>query len=182
MKFKTGLPVFGIFGIKFKHNMIYWFIGQPGTGKSTLARMLKEHFDGVNQPNIHLDGDDLRVIFGGSYKTEHFTKEYRDTNTRKLQAFVEYIEKQGIDVIVSTVNGNRAIREELKSRNPRVFEILVENSKPHVRDDRAYSDFEKPIDDFIVIDTGSHPNPQSAFIQLCEKLKHWGLELYEKAN
>lgn len=162
--------------------MIYWFIGQPGCGKTTLARMLKEHFDGINQPTIHLDGDDLRVIFGGAYKTEHFTKEYRDTNTRKLQLFVEHIEKQGIDVIVSTVNGDRTIREELKARNPRVFEILVENSKSHVREDRAYSDFENPIDDFITIDTGSHPNPQSTFIQLCKKLKLKGLELYEKAN
>lgn len=152
--------------------MIYWFIGQPGCGKTTLARMLKEHFDGSNRPSIHLDGDDLRVIFGGSYKTEHFTKEYRDTNTRKLQNFVEYIEKQGVDVIVSTVNGNRSIREELKSRNPRVFEILVENSKPHVRDDRAYSDFETPIDNFIAIDTGSHPNPQSAFDRLLGQLAY----------
>lgn len=153
--------------------MIYWFIGQPGCGKTTLARMLKKHFDSITRPSIHLDGDDLRVIFGGTYKTEHFTKEYRDTNTRKLQAFVEHIEKQGIDVIVSTVNGNRAIREELKARNPKVVEILVENSKPHVREDRAYWDFENPIftkGTTIWIDTGSHPNPESSFYSLREKL------------
>lgn len=155
--------------------MIYWFIGQPGCGKTTLAKMLKKHFDDIDQPSIHLDGDDLRVIFGGAYKTEHFTKEYRDTNTRKLQLFVEHIEKQGIDVIVSTVNGDRAIREELKARNSKVVEILVENSKPHVRDDRAYSDFENPIfttGTSIWIDTGSHPNPESSFSQLLIKLKH----------
>lgn len=156
-----------------KDNMIYWFIGQPGCGKTTLAQMLKEHFDNITRPSIHLDGDDLRVIFGGSYKTEHFTKEYRDTNTRKLQLFVEHIEKQGINVIVSTVNGNRAIREELKTRNPSVVEIFVENSKPHVREERAYSDFERPIFIYgttICIDTGSHPNPESSFFELHKKL------------
>jgi hypothetical protein len=153
--------------------MIYWFIGQPGVGKSTQARMLKEHFDKIGNPSIHLDGDDLRVIFGGTYKTEHFTKEYRDTNTRKLQLFVEHIEKQGIDVIVSTVNGNRSIREELKKRNSRVIEIYVENSQPHVREDRAYVDFERPIFSLcncIVIDTGNYSSPEETFTILLEKL------------
>lgn len=152
--------------------MIYWFIGQPGTGKSTLAKMLKQRFDKINRPSIHLDGDDLRVIFGGAYKTEHFTKEYRDTNTRKLQLFVEHIEKQGVDVIVSTVNGNRSIREELKERNPRVAEIFVQNSKSHPREDRAYADFEAPIDNCQVIDTASHPTPEMTFDRLCTKLRY----------
>lgn len=154
--------------------MIYWFFGQPGCGKTTLAKMLKKHLDKNKQPSIHLDGDDLRVIFGGTYKSEHFTKEYRDTNTRKLQAFVEHVEKQGVDVIVSTVNGNRSIREELKTRNSRVIEIYVENTKPHLREDRAYSDFEKPIFSHcncIVIDTGNYLNPESSFKSLLEKLK-----------
>jgi adenylylsulfate kinase-like enzyme len=150
--------------------MIYWFIGHPGTGKTTLARMLKTHFDDNNQPSIHLDGDDLRFIFGGTYKSEHFTKEYRDTNTRKLQLFVEYIEKQGVDVIVSTVNGTRSIREELKTRNTGVFEIFVQNSKPHIREDRKYSDFEDPLDNCLVIDTSAHPNPESSFSWLLNKL------------
>lgn len=134
--------------------------------------MLKEHFNDIGNPSIHLDGDDLRVIFGGSYKTEHFTKEYRDTNTRKLQLFVEHVEKQGVDVIVSTVNGNRSIREELKERNQRVVEIYVLNTRPHVREDRAYADFEPPTDNCQVIDTGSHPNPESAFGRLCIKLRY----------
>lgn len=133
--------------------MIYWFIGQPGCGKTTLAKLLKEQFSALGVPAIHLDGDDLRVIFGGTYKQEHFTKEYRDTNTRKLQHFVEHIEAQGVHVIVSTVNGDRGIRGELKDRNSKVAEIYVVNSGPHARDDRNYNDFEEPLDKFLKIDT-----------------------------
>jgi adenylylsulfate kinase-like enzyme len=133
--------------------MIYWFIGQPGCGKTTLAKELKRRFDATGVAAIHLDGDDLRVIFGGSYKTEHFTKEYRDSNTRKLQNFVEYIEKQGVNVIVSTVNGDRGIREELKQRNPRVKEIYVTNTGPHVREDRKYFDFQEPVDNYVPVNT-----------------------------
>lgn len=133
--------------------MIYWFIGQPGCGKTTLAKALKASFDTSGKPSIHLDGDDLRVIFGGTYKQEHFTKEYRDTNTRKLQLFVEHIEAQGVNVIVSTVNGDRGVREELKGRNPKVVEIYVVNSGPHVREDRKYNDFEEPLEKFVEVDT-----------------------------
>lgn len=133
--------------------MIYWFIGQPGCGKTTLAKQLKARFNNRGISAVHLDGDDLRVIFGGTYKSEHFTKEYRDTNTRKLQAFVEHIEAQGVHVIVSTVNGDRMIREELKTRNHRVREIYVVNTGNHVREDRRYADFEEPLTNFVKVDT-----------------------------
>jgi len=150
--------------------MIYWFCGQSGTGKTTLANRLKLYFDILNRPSIHLDGDDLRKIFGGTYKQEHFVQEYRDTNTRKLQKFVEYIEAQGINVIVSTVNSNKIIREELKQRNPNVIEIIVINNKPFVREHNKYSDFEYPTDNFISIDTGLEHDLEINFKKLLTEL------------
>lgn len=142
--------------------MIYWFIGQPGCGKTTLAKELKKWMDGMHIPAIHLDGDDLRVIFGGTYKTEHFSKEYRDTNTRKLQRFAEHIDKQGINVIVSTVNSARDLREELKLRNPKAIEVYVVNDGPHVREEYARIDFEAPLENFIKLNTNGR-TPQESF-------------------
>lgn len=104
--------------------MIYWFIGQPCTGKSTLAKLFKQRREKVIHC-VSFDGDDLRNIFGGTYSKEHFTKEYRIEQTRCLQRLVEYIESQGYCVIISTVNPYRAVREELKSRNKEVQEIYV---------------------------------------------------------
>lgn len=149
--------------------MIYWFIGQPGCGKTTLAKKLKAELNVLGFPAIHLDGDDLRHIFGGTYKQEHFTKEYRDTNTRKLQTFVEYIEAQNINVIVSTVNADREIREELKKRNPRVREVYVINSGEHVREGNKYKDFEAPLENFIQVDTNA-TTPDATFMTLWAKL------------
>lgn len=145
--------------------MIYWFIGQPGCGKTTLAKLLKSHLDSWNIPSIHLDGDDLRRIFGGTYKSEHFTREYRNTNTRKLQLFVEHIEKQGVNVIVSTVNAERCIREDLKNRNPHVLEIYVYNTGLHPREENNYSDFEPPTEEYISIDTNGL-TPVDAFTKI----------------
>ena len=36
--------------------MIYWFTGQPGAGKTTLAVELIKHLDNP----IHIDGDNLK--------------------------------------------------------------------------------------------------------------------------
>ena len=41
--------------------MIYWLTGQPGAGKTTLAKYLVEYFP--KDKVIHIDGDDLRDIF-----------------------------------------------------------------------------------------------------------------------
>lgn len=114
---------------------------------------MKAQFDANGFPSVLLDGDDLRVIFGDAYLAEHFTKEYRDTNTRQLQRFAEHLEAQGINVIISTVNSVRSVREELKSRNKRVYEIYVINSGPHVRENLKRADFEEPLNDFIIVDT-----------------------------
>ena len=41
--------------------MIYWFTGQPGSGKTTLANALMERLNTKNM--LHIDGDGLRDIF-----------------------------------------------------------------------------------------------------------------------
>ena len=47
--------------------MIYWFTGQPGSGKTTLAKaMIEECADQC----IHIDGDNLREIFQNFDYTE----------------------------------------------------------------------------------------------------------------
>ena len=38
--------------------MIYWFYGQPGAGKTTLANALNLRING-----IQVDGDDVRNVF-----------------------------------------------------------------------------------------------------------------------
>ena len=38
--------------------MIYWFTGQPGSGKTTLAQKLYHHSLTLPDEVIHLDGDD----------------------------------------------------------------------------------------------------------------------------
>ncbi len=144
--------------------MIYWFIGQPGCGKTTLARRLKKEFDAKGHPAVHLDGDDLRKIFAVSYDDpKNFSKEYRIEQTRCLQRFVAYLADQGIDVIVSTVNPYRDVREEFKNSRKDVREIQVDTNDKRGREDKWVKDFEPPHTNHLFILTGGKYSEEDSF-------------------
>jgi gluconate kinase len=159
--------------------MIYWFIGQPGSGKTTLAKKLKAWHDAMHIPAIHLDGDDLRNIFKIEYKPENFTKEYSHTNTRQLQRMAEHINKQGVNVIISTVNSTRSVREELKLRTRFIMEIYVVNSGKHIREELNRADYEPPLDNFIFVNTKDCSEEES-FKQVLNSISNSEEESFKK--
>jgi len=145
--------------------MIYWFIGQPACGKTTLAKRFLFYYQGKC---LFLDGDDLRKIFG-AYSAEHFTREYRQQWTQTLQRFVAHIADQGIDVVMATVNPYREIREQFKKSRPDVKEIYVYKTDPRQRENYAVADFEEPLENFIGINTTGR-TPEQSIAEIWEKL------------
>ena len=60
--------------------MIYWFTGQPGSGKTVLSVLLKDYLEKNYLKNvIHIDGDDLREIF----ENKDYSKEGRIKNLQR---------------------------------------------------------------------------------------------------
>ncbi len=144
--------------------MIYWLIGQPGCGKTTLAKRLAEKLISIQRPTIHLDGDALRSIFAVPYNKETLGKEWRIEQTRILQRFVAYIADQGINVVVSTVNPYKAVREEFKKSRKDVREIHVWSEDLLTRKDKWVKDFEEPLAEaHIGIKTGGKFNEDHSF-------------------
>jgi ABC-type dipeptide/oligopeptide/nickel transport system ATPase subunit len=153
--------------------MIYWFIGQPGCGKTTLAKKLKAKFDEVNLGVVHFDGDDLRKLFGTSYTdTKNFTKDYRIEQTRFLQKLVAHIADQGINVIVSTVNPYRDVREEFKKARKDVIEVYLVTKETRGREHLWVENYEPPPETSCFgILTGNGQTVDKSFALLLSGLK-----------
>ena len=137
--------------------MIYWLIGQPACGKTTLAKKLKEVMDTA----LYLDGDELRRIFGNTNPKEHFTREWREEQTKVLQRFVAYVADQGFNIIIATVNPYRNIREEFKKSRNDVTEIYVHKTDKREREKYNVPDYEPPLENFVDINTTGHTPDES---------------------
>ena len=128
--------------------MIYWFTGQPGHGKTTLAKALIAQLKRGGYKPYHIDGDDLRSLTTNN----DYSRVGREANIRKAQNIAHYLHTQGEIVVVSLVSPYRELREGLKATT-KVCEIFVHTEEIRGREDRHVADFEIPISNFIDIDT-----------------------------
>ena len=114
--------------------MIYVLYGQPGSGKTTLGKLLAEHLD---TPFV-IDGDEFREMFTNA----NYGREGREENIRNANAVATYLNKKGKDgnwkavyiqdaesswkshpvnkethVVMSLVNPYKHLRDELRQNN-----------------------------------------------------------------
>jgi len=135
--------------------MIYWFTGQPGAGKTTLAKALKETLEMQNSKEVmHIDGDDIRSIFNNT----DYSRVGREKNIRLAQQIAHFLSIKGLDVVVSLVSPYLSQREEFKKRmGSSLQEIYVHTTETRGREKFHVEDYEKPETNFIEVDTTNTP-------------------------
>jgi len=105
--------------------MIYVLYGQPASGKTTLGKLLADHFD---TPFI-IDGDEFRKMF----TNDNYGREGREENIRNANAVATYLNKKSNGdghVVMSLVNPYLHLRDELKGNNAgQVAETLLTSSR-----------------------------------------------------
>ena len=136
--------------------MIYWFTGQPGHGKTTLALALIEHLRAQGTEPFHVDGDDLRALTTNA----DYSRVGREANIRRAQTIAHYLQNQGRTVVVSLVAPYREIREELKAHAD-VTEVYVHTTEQRGREEKHAKDYEVPLANFISIDTTGRSEEES---------------------
>ena len=144
--------------------MIYWFTGQPGHGKTVLGKKLVEK---LNTGAFHIDGDHLREIF--------HNKDYSESGRRKnidlAQKIAHYLENQGKDVVVSLVSPYRDQRESFKDlMGDSLVELYVHTTEVRGREDCHVDNYEKPVENFIDIDT-TIDDPEESIIKIMSNEK-----------
>ena len=96
--------------------MIYWFYGQPGAGKTTLAKALLEKVDAV-----HIDGDDIRKVFNN----QDYSKEGRIKNLTLINNIVRFLDHKGFNVIASVVSPYREVRDQLLDLDVKYYYVTT---------------------------------------------------------
>ena len=111
--------------------MIYWFYGQPGAGKTTLAKALKEHLELNNHRMVqHIDGDEMRHIFDN----KDYSKEGRLKNLQNINNIIRFLHHKGWDVVVSVVAPYNETRNQLR-------DLDIEFYYVHTTEERGREDF-----------------------------------------
>jgi adenylylsulfate kinase len=125
---------------------IYWFTGQPGAGKTTLAKGLMNRLSLVNF--IHVDGDDIRDIF----QNKDYSENGRRQNIQRAQDIAQFLNAKKNSVIVSLVSPYKDQRDNFK-QNPNVVEIYVHTDEIRGREQFHVQNYEPPTENFIEINT-----------------------------
>jgi len=126
--------------------MIYYLIGQPHAGKTTLSKLLKQHL--YPQNIIQIDGDEIRDIF----QNKDYSEQGRRKNIQRAQDIAKFLNAKGFDVIISLVSPYKDLRDELKSTS-NVTEVYIHTTDVRGRESFHVENYEKPTEDYISIDT-----------------------------
>ncbi len=97
---------------------IQWIYGASGSGKSTLARKL------LDSKTVLLDGDDMRRV----WTDLKFTDEDRRTQNLRIAHLARVLDRQGFNVVVSTICPTSELRSEVHSITGCVF-IHIEDTR-----------------------------------------------------
>ena len=147
--------------------MIYWFTGQPGSGKTGLADLLKEKF----LPHAYrIDGDEMRELFSN----KDYSINGRIKNIDTAQKIAHYLHNQGKDVIVSLVSPYLDQREEFKTLlDWQIKEIFVHYDISKVkrgRENYHVVAYQQPINDYINADT-TEDNEMETLVKIATQIK-----------
>lgn len=135
-----------------------WLTGQPASGKTTLANMLIDYFK-INENNkefFNIDGDDLRDLF----QNKDYSKKGRYANIRLGMSIAAYLINKNKTPIISLVSPYRELREEFKEKY-KVLEIYLYTTEIRGREKYFVKDYEKPLQNFIEIDTTHQSEKES---------------------
>ena len=152
--------------------MIYWFTGQPGSGKTVQATKLKEFLQtekrNWRKDVFHIDGDDLRELT----LNDDYSEAGRVQNIKNAQLLSHFLNSKGCDVVVSLVSPYRKLREEFKNHcKDNLVEIYVHTTKKRQRDNFKVENYEQPEANFFDLDTTAE-TPIQTFTKLIHYLKN----------
>tara|TARA_B100000989_G_scaffold68688_1_gene47857 strand:+ start:4475 stop:4999 length:525 start_codon:yes stop_codon:yes gene_type:complete len=106
-----------------KKGILFWITGLSGSGKSTIASLIKDRVEKKYGPTIIMSGDDLRYITN-FYKYKK--KDRLEFSKTKLK-FYKFITDQKINLIFSTISLFESVRKKNKKTIENYVEIFIKS-------------------------------------------------------
>lgn len=104
--------------------VVVWFTGLPASGKSTLARLVRDRLDALAAGTCCLlDGDEVRASL---VPAPGYDPPARDAFYATLARLAALLARQGFVVLVPATANRRAYRDEARARAPRFVEVFVD--------------------------------------------------------
>ena len=104
-----------------KKGILFWITGLSGSGKSTIANLIKNKIEKRYGPTIIMSGDDLRYI---TNFLKYEKKDRLEFSKTKLK-FYKFITDQKINLIFSTISLFESVRKENKKIISNYVEIFI---------------------------------------------------------
>ena len=104
---------------------VIWLTGLPGSGKTTIARILEAELRARNEKVEVLDGDAVRQ---GLSPTLGFSAEDRNLHNRRVIYMSKLLERHEVTVIVGLISPYRKTRAYARSELQRFVEVYIKAS------------------------------------------------------
>jgi adenylylsulfate kinase-like enzyme len=126
--------------------MIYWFTGQPGHGKTVLAKALQVELENT----FHIDGDDIREIFNN----KDYSEAGRRKNIELAQHLSHFLHNKGQNVVVSLVSPYKDQRDMFKEKmGDFIKEFYIHTTEIRGRENFHVENYQQPTENYLDIDT-----------------------------
>ncbi|MFP3189934.1 MAG: adenylyl-sulfate kinase [Thermoproteota archaeon] len=107
------------------NNFCVWLTGLPSSGKTTIAKFLKEKLKEFSIKSYILDSDELRKILTPNPK---YTEEERDWFYDVLVYFAHVLVENGVNVIIAATGNKRRFRKKCREMIKNFIEVYIKCS------------------------------------------------------
>jgi adenylylsulfate kinase len=174
------------------HGFTLWFTGLSGSGKTTIAELVRPELERRGRKVEWLDGDEVREHLS---KGLGFSKEDRDTNIDRIGWVASRLTRHGASVIVSAISPYTEAREKARAmvdEHGEFIEVFVDASveecarrdvkglyekafRGEIKEFTGVSDpYQAPANPEIRIDS-EHQEPEESARRIVQLLEERGL-------
>jgi len=172
---------------------VVWLTGLPASGKTTVARKLKEYLQSRGLRVELLDGDEVRRWLSPE---AGFSREDRERHLRRVAYVSKLLARNGVAVLASFVSPYRSVRRQarklIEDEGLKFIEVYVKCSleecirrdpkglyrralNGEIKDMTGIQDpYEEPLNPEVIIDT-ENEKPNECTKKVIEKLENLGL-------